>query len=123
MTRPWVKALAEQKRAQREAATKLRLEKERAAELERSIFEREFEGLWKAVCSVANSVASEFNAVFGSEEILVRADESGMLSIDRRESPRKVVRLTLKAPSHQIAVQQELSGVGTHPGDVELLVT
>jgi len=122
MTRQWVKALAEQKRTQREAAIKVQQEKQRAAELERSIFEREVDDLWKEVCTVAGSIASEFNTVFGTEEVLVRADDSGVLTIDRKEAPRKIVRLMLKAPSHQIGIQNEAAGVATHPGDVELLV-
>jgi hypothetical protein len=122
MARQWVKALAEQKRAQREAAIRAQQEKDRAAELERSIFERDLDDLWKEVAATAAAIASEYNAIFGSEEVLVRTDDSGVVTIDRKETPRRLVRLSLKAPSRQIGVQNETAGVATHPGDVELLV-
>jgi hypothetical protein len=122
MKRQWVKALAEQKRTQREAALRVEQEKQRAADLERSIFERELDDLWKEVCSTATAIAAEFNTVFGAQEVSVRTDDSGVVSIDRKEGPRKIVRLALKAHSKQIGIQNETAGVATHPGDVELLV-
>jgi hypothetical protein len=122
MARQWVKALAEQKRAQRETAMRIQREKEEAAELERSIFDRELGELWKELCATVGSVAGEFNEIFGSEEVTIRADDSGALSIDRKSAPRKMVRLSLKAGTRQIGVLNEAAGVATHPGDVDLLV-